>query len=335
MHTSEKIGVAQIGSKHGHAISVLSTIINNPRVNFIGLYEPDLNRRNELKKFDNFPFNKINFIEEEERIYNDDVFAIASEGSNIESLEHTYYALKNGKHVFYDKPAGEDIKLFTKVIDVAKKNNLHLQLGYMFRYHQGFKKITELIKSGKIGNIFSIRAHMSTSIKPKMMKQISPHKGGIFYDLAGHMIDQIVYMLGEPKKITSFIRKDFSEIDNFNNNTISIFEYKNCIVSIDISSNEKPPMARRFEVYGTDGSLIMEPFEPAQTIRINIPKEKNYEQYISIGDYKNSFINNETARYVEGFDHFLDVIENKSKPIRSLDHELIAQKTLLKSSMML
>ena len=176
---------------------------------------------------------------------------------------------------------------------------------------------------------------MSTSIKSEMMKQISPHKGGIFYDLAGHMIDQIVYMLGEPKKITSFIRKDFSEIDNFNDNTISIFEYKNCIVSIDISSNEKPPMARRFEVYGTDGSLIMEPFEPAQTIRINIPKEKNYEQYISIGDYKNSFINNETARYVEGFDHFLDVIENKSKPIRSLDHELITQKTLLKSSMML
>ena len=335
MHTSEKIGVAQIGSKHGHAISVLSTIINNPRVNFIGLYEPDLNRRNELKKFNNFPFNKINFIEEEERIYHDDVFAIASEGSNIESLEHTYYALKNGKHVFYDKPAGEDIKLFTKVIDVAKKNNLHLQLGYMFRYHQGFKKITELIKSGKIGNIFSIRAHMSTSIKLEMMKQISPHKGGIFYDLAGHMIDQIVYMLGEPKKITSFIRKDFSEIDNFNDNTISIFEYKNCIVSIDISSNEKPPMARRFEVYGTEGSLIMEPFEPAQTIRINIPKEKNYEQYVSIGDYKNSFINNETARYVEGFDHFLDVIENKTKPIRSLDHELITQKTLLKSSMML
>jgi len=62
LHTSEKIGVVQIGSKHGHAISVLSTIINNPRVNFIGLYEPDLNRRNELKKFNNFPFNKINFI---------------------------------------------------------------------------------------------------------------------------------------------------------------------------------------------------------------------------------------------------------------------------------
>ena len=335
MHTSKKIGVAQIGSKHGHAISVLSTIINNPRVNFIGLYEPDLKRRNELKKDNNFPFNKIRFIDEEERIYDDDVLAIASEGSNKESLFHTYNALKNGKHVFYDKPAGEDIKLFTEVVDLAKKSNLHLQLGYMFRYHKGFKKIIELIKSGKIGNIFSIRAHMSTSIKSEMMKQISPHKGGIFYDLAGHMIDQIVYMIGEPKKITSFIRKDFSEIDNFNDNTIVIFEYKNCIVSIDISSNEKPPMARRFEVYGTNGSLIMEPFEPAQTIRINIPKEKNYEQYLSIGDYKNSFINNETARYVEGFDHFLDVIENKTMPIRSLDHELLVQKTLLKSSLML
>ena len=70
-----------------------------------------------------------------------------------------------------------------------------------------------------------------------MMNQISSHKGGIFYDLAGHVIDQIVYLKGEPKKITSFIRKDFTDAYNFFDNAMSIFEYDDCITSIDISAS--------------------------------------------------------------------------------------------------
>lgn len=205
----------------------------------------------------------------------------------------------------------------------------------MFRFHKGFKKISEIVKSGRLGNVFSIRAHMSTSIGEKMMQQISSHRGGIFYDLAGHVIDQIIHLKGEPKNITSFIRKDFSNVSNFFDNTVSILEFKDCIATIDISADEKPPMARRFEVYGTNGSLIMEPFEPAQTLRINIPNEKNYENYLTINDYDNDFKTNDTSRYVEGFDHFLDVIESKSLPIRTFEHEYITQKTLLKCSMML
>ena len=332
---SKKIGVAQIGSKHGHAISVLSTIINNPRVDFIGLYEPDVERRDELKKINKFPFNKIKFLDNEENLYADDVIAIASEGANIESLNHTFKAVSNKKHVFYDKPAGDNLDLFKKTLNIAQDNNVYLQLGYMFRFHKGFNKISEIVKSGRLGNVFSIRAHMSTSIGEKMMQQISSHRGGIFYDLAGHVIDQIIYLKGEPKKITSFIRKDFSNISNFFDNTVSILEFKDCIASIDISADEKPPMARRFEVYGTNGSLIMEPFEPAQTLRINIPNEKNYENYLTINDYDNDFKTNDTSRYVEGFDHFLDVIESKSLPIRTFEHEYITQKTLLKCSMML
>ena len=79
---------------------------------------------------------------------------------------------------------------------------------------------------------------MSTSIGEKMMQQISSHRGGIFYDLAGHVLDQIIFLKGEPKKITSFIRKDFSNVSNFFDNTVSILEFKDCIASIDISADE-------------------------------------------------------------------------------------------------
>ena len=75
----------------------------------------------------------------------------------------------------------------------------------------------------------------------------------------------------------------------------------------------------------------MEPFEPAQTIRAIIPKEKPNEFYISIKDYITSFGSNDTARYIEGFDRFIDIISGKLKPDRTLEHELLVQETLLRS----
>ena len=137
--------------------------------------------------------------------------------------------------------------------------------------------------------------------------------------------------MGRPEKITSFIRKDITKTPNFYDNCVCVYEFKNAFATIDISSAEVTPMARRFEIYGTKGSLIMEPFEPAQTIRAIIPNEKPNEFYISIRDYGESFGANDTARYIEGFDRFVDIINGKLKPDRTLDHELLVQETLLRS----
>ena len=331
LHSFNKIGVAQIGSKHGHASSVLSTIINNPKVKFYGIFEPDISKRNELKQNNIFPWNRVNFIENEEDIYSPEIIAIASEGSNIESLNQTKKILSNGKNVFFDKPAGDNFDDFKECIKIAKDNNLHLQMGYMFRNHKGFQTLIDISRSGRIGDIFSIRAHMSTSIQEPMRKQISDHKGGIFFDLAGHIIDQLVYLMGRPEKVTSFIRKDVTRTPNFYDNCVCVYEFKNAFATIDISSAEATPMARRFEIYGTKGSLIMEPFEPAQTIRAIIPSEKPNEFYISTRDYIEAFGANDTARYIEGFDRFVDIINGNLKPDRTLEHELIVQETLLRS----
>ena len=319
---TEKINVAQVGTRHGHAASVLITILNNPLVNLKGLYEPNLEIRKSLRSKKDYPWDRINFFDSEDELYREDIVAVASEGANEESLQQTFDLLKNNKHVFYDKPAGENFSLFKKCVELADKKNLRLQLGYMFRNHPGFILIDKIVKSKRIGKIFSIRAHMSTNIEEQMRRQISVHRGGIFFDLAGHMLDQIVHLIGKPKNVTSFIRKDITDTPNFFDNTLCVFEYSDCLASIDIASGEPSPMARRFEVYGTEGSLIMEPFEPAQTVRINIPKEHPNELYIPL---KNQ------PRYVDGFHNFIRSVKGEITPERTLEHELDVQETLLKA----
>ena len=56
---------------------------------------------------------------------------------------------------------------------------------------------------------------MSTKIPEKNPKGmltgkegISSFKGGIFFDLGGHMIDQIISILGAPNKVFSFLKNN-------------------------------------------------------------------------------------------------------------------------------
>ena len=114
---------------------------------------------------------------------------------------------------------------------------------------------------------------MSTHLERPAQEAIAPHPGGIFYDLSGHMIDQIVWILGRPTTVTSFLRQDATDVPGFSDNTLSVLEYDSAIAFVDIAAVETPPMARRFEVYGTAGSAIMEPFEPPGPIRLCLNEE--------------------------------------------------------------
>ena len=333
---NSKIPLAQIGTKHGHAQGVLEVMIENNDVDVKGVFEPDKNRVEKLKKLNEYPWNKVLFFENQDQILLDPTIkAVASEGRNIESLPQTYEILKSGKHVFYDKPAGDNFDDFLSCIKIAKQKKLFLQMGYMFRNHDGFTKIAEIISQGKIGKIFQIRANMSTNLLPDGLHgeiQISKHQGGILFDLGGHMIDQIVYLLGRPNKIYSFLRRDISLIENYSDNTLAVFEFDKSIATIEINSRTINHMkTRRFEVYGDKGTLILEPFEPAQFLQISL-KSSNESLPIDEEYYSDSITLSDKPRYVESFDSFIKSIKGLKKPDRTLEHEVLVQETLLRAT---
>ena len=82
-----------------------------------------------------------------------------------------------------------------RVVAIAQEKQLLIQMGYMFRYHDGFRKIGEWVHSGMLGNVFSVRAHMSTGLTLQQQQKLAQHQGGIFYDLGGHMLDQVLWLL--------------------------------------------------------------------------------------------------------------------------------------------
>lgn len=322
------IRMAQYGTRHGHAEGKLAALRSSPDVEFLGVLEPDEARRAVIDR-PGSAFHGVRWLSHPMEILDDPtIVAVASEGSNDESLEQTASIIQAGKHVWYDKPAGDDWRGWQEAVANARARDLLVQVGYMFRYHEGFCQIAKWVRSGVLGEVFAIRAHMSTSIPLDARRVIAQHSGGIFYDLAGHMLDQIVWMLGRPTQVTAFLRQDGANVPDFADNTLGVLAYPRAFAFVDIAAMEPQPTARRIEVYASQGSAILEPFEPAGEIRLCLIEGAGGRptgvQRIAVRPQSRQQL------YELELQAFVATLRGQKTADRSLDHELLVQETLLR-----
>jgi predicted dehydrogenase len=230
-------------------------------------------------------------------------------------------------------PAGDDWAGFQEVVAQARRQGLLIQMGYMFRYQDGFRRLAEWARGGLLGHVFAVRAHMSTNLTEAARRVVAVHPGGILYDLGAHMLDQILWLLGDerPARVTATLRNDDTPgVPSFADNTLGVFEFARALAVIDIAAMEPRPMARRFEVYGTAGSAVMDPMEPATQIRLCLAAPRDGfpagVQTVSLSGMPRR------RTYKLELDAFLPAVRGERPPDRSLDHELLVQETLLRAT---
>ena len=321
--------MAQYGTKHGHAAGKLEAMQDSPDVQVVGVFEPDAERRAELEGTSG-PFSNVRWFDSEDELLSDtSIVAVSSEGKNAESLPQTEALVDAGLHVWYDKPAGEDWTGWQRVMGKAQDKGLLIQMGYMFRYQNGFCQIANWVHGGLLGDVYCTRAHMSTSVTAESRKALAVHQGGIFFDLGGHMLDQVVWLMGRPARTTSFLRTDGVEGPSCADNTLGVLEYERGLAFVDIAAMEPKPMARRFEVYGTQGSaILLEPFEPPFAIRLCL--EEPGAGFNAGAQIVPVATQSRQQTYEQELVAFVATLRGQQPPDRSPEHELLVQETLLR-----
>ncbi len=322
--------VAQIGVKHGHAAGKWRALQASSEVEAVGIWEPDALARVDAQR--RAAFADARWCESVDEVLGDpSVIAVAVEGRNDESLAMARAALAAGKHLWLDKPAGDDWPGFQALIADARERNLLVQMGYMFRYQPGFRQVAKWAKAGLLGEIFSVRAHMSTWIDLGAREAQSRHRGGILYDLAGHMLDQIVWLLGRPTRVTAFLRNDATpELPAYADNTLGVFEFDRALAIVEIAAMEPRPTARRFEVYGTGGSAIIEPFDPGRTLRLALSEPSS--EYTAGEHLIELPLVSRQELYERELAAFVAALREERPSDRSPEHELLVQETLLRAT---
>jgi predicted dehydrogenase len=255
--------------------------------------------------------------------------AIAIEGRNDESLAQAHQAIDADKHLWYDKPAGDDWASYLSLIEKVRRAGKHLQMGYMLRYHDAFQTVSRMARDGQLGDVFHVRANMATYVAPTNPANlnnralIARHRGGMFFDLGGHVLDQVLWVTGRPRRVTAFLQNAATpDLPQFADNTIAVLEYERALANIEINGLTVSAGARRFEVHGTGGSaIVVDQFEQAGKVKL---LTREGEQVLSVGHPSRQ------EQYERELTAFVGTVRGQQPPDRPLEHEVLVQETLLR-----
>ena len=233
-----------------------------------------------------------------------------------------------GRHIHLDKPGSGTLAEYKHMLDTAKGKNLIVQLAYMYRYNPAIQKTFELIREGKLGEIYSINAEMSTFHPQNYRRWLTNFGGGIMYILGSHLIDLVVYILGKPEKITSFLKHTKLDGIDFDDNNLAVLEYEKALARVFVSSVEVNGFGRRqFMVSGSRGTVNICPIERPLTMTYSDTSIANmtYEDRKIFLPFED---NSASGRYDEMMkDFYAYIVGEKENPF-GYEHEYAVQEVL-------
>ncbi len=115
-------------------------------------------------------------------------------------------AISAGKPVYIEKPLSIDSESTQRIADFATKHDVKASGAYYRRKLPLFEKVKEIIKSNELGNISLIAIRLLLPNKHNGIAQTATNwridpsvsGGGLFHDLAPHMLDIIYWIFGTP-----------------------------------------------------------------------------------------------------------------------------------------
>ncbi|MBM4078644.1 MAG: Gfo/Idh/MocA family oxidoreductase [Planctomycetes bacterium] len=205
----------------------------------------------------------MRWVSEEALLSDSSVQLIVVEGQVRDNVAAARRAVEAGKHVHLEKPPSMDLAGFRALCALAEQRRRIVQMGYMFRYNPGFQLLFRAVRDGWLGHVFFVRGRIGTSVDAAKRWALAEYPGGMMFELGCHLLDAIMLFLGPPKRVTPFLRMDGRVLDGLADNTLAVFEFDHAAATIESAAMEVEPSPHRsLAVYGTQGTLILEPLEP-------------------------------------------------------------------------
>ena len=184
-----------------------------------------------------------------------DIQAVYLPLSNHEHAEWTLRAIERGKHVLCEKPMALTVADIEAIEAAARQHNVTVMEGFMYRFHPQHARVKELIDSGLIGEVRSVRSCFSFMMQPARMYRLADNierGGGAMWDIGCYAIHAARLPLNEtPLAVTAMAKYTDTGADISSSGIIDFGDGK--YAQFDFSFER----ARRaeYEVIGSKGGL--------------------------------------------------------------------------------
>ena len=321
--TQRPIRVGQMGVGHAHA-NKLAVYQESPDYEVVGVVEPDEELRQ--KAMADPTFRQVKWVSEEQLLNTPKLDVVLVETEVRDLLDAAETCVAAGKHIHLDKPAGESLPQFKRILDNAKRQNLIVQMGYMYRYNPAIVLLREFLSKGWLGDVFEVHTVMSKVVPADSRKTLAQYPGGIMFELGCHIMDLAIGVLGKPTAVNSVHRHSSPIQDELVDNMLAILEYPKAIATVKSTAQEVEGFGRRhFVVCGSEGTFHIQPLD-RPSARVALSQKR--------GDYKKGYQDitfPKYRRYVDDAADMARVLRGQKETDFSYDHDFAVQETLLKA----
>ena len=257
----KKLKVIQIGIGHDHATSILDSLLRLSDVfEVAAIAVPESEKADfadRLQRYDNLP---VMSVDEALAIENLDTAVIETEEVNL--TEYAQIAAKAGLPVHMDKPGGLDLPAFEELIKTVKTNKTVFHLGYMYRYNKAINEAVRKAKSGELGEIYCVEAHMDCFHTPEKRQWLARFPGGMLFFLGCHLIDLVLRIMGEPDEVIPMNGSAGTDNVTAEDYGMVLLKYKNGVSFAKTCAAEPGGFARRqLVICGSEGTAELKPLE--------------------------------------------------------------------------
>jgi predicted dehydrogenase len=220
--------------------------------------DTNLARANELVKLANTGRAVADF---KQAIASPEVDAVIAATFNSMLAEVSAAAIRAGKPVLVEKPAGVSVKQIDELIALAKRHSVCVRVGFNHRYHPAFIKVREILASGVMGELMFIRGRYGHGGRVGYDKEWRANPklsgGGELIDQGIHLIDLARCFLGDFKKIDGHATTYFWDMPVDDNAFLSLQTAKGQTAWLHVSCTEWKNLFS-LEIYGRDAKLHIE-----------------------------------------------------------------------------
>ncbi len=127
----------------------------------------------------------------ESLLLDDNIQAVYIPLANNEHAKWAIRAIEHGKHVLCEKPMALTVADINAIKTAAEKNNVNVMEGFMYRFHPQHARVKEIIDSGLIGEVRSVRSCFSYMMQPARLYRIAnsiENGGGAMWDIGCYAI---------------------------------------------------------------------------------------------------------------------------------------------------
>ncbi|HUC82054.1 MAG TPA: Gfo/Idh/MocA family oxidoreductase, partial [Flavisolibacter sp.] len=128
--------------------------------------------------------------------------------------EYAIKAMQAGKPVYLEKPMAIHTDAAQRIVAIAKETGVKLSIAHYRRQQPLFLKIKSLLDEKAIGDVRFVNMQFfrpdksetiaQTEVPWRLNPQVSG--GGLFYDLAPHQLDLMLYFFGKPEAVSGISR---------------------------------------------------------------------------------------------------------------------------------